>query len=131
MSVAQRATDPNMTDRSCLARSPLERSRSASCGAHAGTMKTMPPLSPFARVRAMPWVLVFELALTLRKHWKRLPPAERRQLTELIRKSQGVPTRLSGSERADVRRLVAKLEPVVIARSVVPIGRRAVKGRRR
>lgn len=91
----------------------------------------MPPLSSLARVRAMPWLLVFELAVTLRKHWKRLAPSDRRRLAELIRKSQGVPTRLSASERADVRRLVAKLEPAVLARSVVPIGRRAAKGRRR
>jgi len=79
----------------------------------------------------MPWLIVFELAMTLRRHWKRLPPDERRQLTELIRKSQGVPTRLSVSERADVRRLVAKLEPAVIVRSVVPVGRRATRARRR
>lgn len=79
----------------------------------------------------MPWLIVFELAVTLRKHWKRLAPDDRKQLAELIRKSQGVPTRLSPSERADVRRLVAKLEPAAIARSVVPIGRRVAKGRRR
>ena len=79
----------------------------------------------------MPWLMVFELAMTLRKHWRRLPSGERKQLADLIRKSQGVPTRLSASERADVRRLVAKLEPAAVARSIVPIGRRAVKGRRR
>ncbi len=91
-------------------------------------MDAMPPIS---RVRAMPWVMVFELALTLRRHWQRLEPRERARLTELIRKSQGRPMRLSASERADVRRLVAKLEPRAIARSVVPIGRRAAQSRRR
>jgi hypothetical protein len=91
----------------------------------------MPPLSAVSRVRSLPWVVVFELAMTLRKHWKRLPAGDRRRLTELIKKSQGNPTRLSPSERADVRRLVAKLEPATIARSMVPIGRRAAKGRRR
>jgi hypothetical protein len=79
----------------------------------------------------MPWIMVFELAVTLRKHWKRLEPAERAELAELIRKSQGRPSNLSTSERTKVRRLVAKLEPGKIARSVVPIGRRAAKGRRR
>jgi hypothetical protein len=88
----------------------------------------MPAIS---RVRAMPWVMVFELAVTLRKHWKRLDPKDRARLTELIRKSQGRPMRLTASERKDVRRLVAKLEPGSIARSVVPIGRRAVKSRKR
>ena len=78
----------------------------------------------------MPWLMVLELAYTLRKHWKRLEPAERATLGELLKKSQGRPNRLTAAERADVRRLVAKLEPSKIARSVVPIGRRAAKVRR-
>jgi hypothetical protein len=78
----------------------------------------------------MPWVMVIQLAVTLRRHWKFLTPAERAQLAGLIKKSQGVPTRLTPMERADVRRLVRKLEPFAIARSVAPIGKRAV-GRRR
>ena len=82
------------------------------------------------RVRAMPWLMVFELAVTLRKHWRRLEPADRLRLAELVRKTQGRPNRLTAEERADMRRLVAKLEPGQIARSVVPIGRRAMKGRR-
>jgi hypothetical protein len=88
----------------------------------------MPQIS---RVRSMPWIMVFELAVTLRKHWQRLEPKERARLAELIRKSQGRPMRLTAAERKDVRRLVAKLEPGSIARSVVPIGRRAAKSRRR
>ncbi len=87
----------------------------------------MPALT---RVRAMPWIMVFELAVTLRRHWRRLEPGERAELAELIRKSQGRPSRLDAGERMRVRRLVAKLEPGQIARSVVPIGRRAAKGRR-
>ena len=78
----------------------------------------------------MPWVMVFELAVTLRKHWKRLEPGERAELAQLIKKSQGRPSRLTTKERTAVRRLVARLEPGQIARSVVPIGRRAAKGRR-
>jgi hypothetical protein len=78
----------------------------------------------------MPWVMVFELAVTLRRHWRRLEPAERAELATLTKKSQGRPNRLDASERRRVRRLVAKLEPGQIARSVVPIGRRARTRRR-
>ncbi len=85
---------------------------------------------PITRVRAMPWIMVVQLAMTLRKHWKYLTPGERTQLASLLKKSQGVPTKLTPAERADVRRLVRKLEPITIARSVAPIGKRAVKGRR-
>ncbi len=87
-------------------------------------------MASLMRVRAMPWLMVFELAVTLRKHWRRLEPTDRLRLAELVRKSQGRPNRLTAAERADVRRLVAKLEPGQIARSVVPIGRHAMKGRR-
>ena len=87
-------------------------------------------MASLMRVRAMPWLMVFELAVTLRKHWRRLEPADRNRLAELVRKSQGRPNRLTAEERADMRRLVAKLEPGQIARSVMPIGRRAMKGRR-
>jgi len=87
-------------------------------------------MASLLRVRAMPWLMVFELAVTLRKHWRRLEPADRNRLAELVRKSQGRPNRLTADERADMRRLVAMLEPGQIARSVVPIGRRAMKGRR-
>ena len=87
-------------------------------------------MASLMRVRAMPWLMVFELAVTLRKHWRRLEPADRNRLAELVKKSQGRPNRLTAEERADMRRLVAKLEPREIARSVVPIGRRAIKGRR-
>lgn len=86
----------------------------------------MPGIS---RIRAMPWIMVFELALTLRRHWKRLEPDERAELAALIKKSQGRPSNLDAGERKAVRRLVAKLEPAKMARSVVPIGRR-VRGRR-
>jgi hypothetical protein len=89
-------------------------------------MARMPAL---ARVRTMPWIMVFELAVTLRRHWKRLEPGERAELAALIKKSQGRPSRLDARERTQVRRLVAKLEPGQIARSVVPIGRRARKAR--
>ena len=87
-------------------------------------------MASLLRVRAMPWLMVFELAVTLRKHWRRLEPADRNRLAELVRKSQGRPNRLTAEERADMRSLVAKLEPGQIARSVMPIGRRAMRGRR-
>jgi mRNA-degrading endonuclease RelE of RelBE toxin-antitoxin system len=83
------------------------------------------------RVRTLPWSIVFQLAMAARKHWKRLDPKDRTRLAELLRKSQGLPNRLSAKERAEVRTLVAKLEPAAFAKSIVPIGRRAVmRGRR-
>ena len=96
-----------------------------------GCPATIPDMAlPISRVRAMPWVMVLQIAVTLRRHWKYLSPDERTELAGLIKKSQGIPTRLTPRERADVRRLVRKLEPFGIARSVAPIGKRAVTSRR-
>jgi hypothetical protein len=89
-------------------------------------------MAPLLRVRALPWSIVFQLAMAARKHWKRLEPKDRARLGELLRKSQGLPNRLSAKERSEVRELVAKLEPAAFAKSIVPIGRRAVlRGRKR
>lgn len=74
--------------------------------------------------------MVLQLAIALRRHWKYLTPAERSQLAGLVKKSRGAPTKLTPRERADVRRLVRKLEPFGIVRSVAPIGRRAIGGKR-
>jgi len=84
---------------------------------------------PITRVRAMPWVMVAQLAMTLRRHWKYLTPGERARLASLLKQSQGKPNRLTPNERAEVRLLVRKLEPIAIAHSVVPFGR-SVRGRR-
>jgi hypothetical protein len=85
---------------------------------------------PMTRVRTVPWAVVIQLAMTARKHWQRLDPKDRARLAELLKQSQGRPNRLSAKERAEVRRLVAKLEPGQFARSIVPLGRKAVKARR-
>ena len=83
------------------------------------------------RVRTMPWLMVLELAMLLRRHWRLLEPHDRARLAALVRKSQGRPNRLTADERNEVRRLVAKLEPGQIARGMMPIGRRAAVHRRR
>ena len=85
---------------------------------------------PITRVRTMPWVMVLQLAMTLRRHWKYLTPGERAKLASLIKKSQGMPSRLTRAERAEVRLLVRKLEPIAIARSVAPIGRKRLTRKR-
>lgn len=89
-------------------------------------------MASLLRVRTLPLTIVFQLAMAARKHWKRLEPKDRERLAELLKKSQGVPNKLSAKERAEVRTLVSKLEPAEFAKSIVPVARRAVmKGRKR
>ena len=86
----------------------------------------MPRLS---RIRAVPWLLVFEVARGVRSHvMDTLTPRERRRVTEMLRKSRGRPGNLTKAEREELRRLAGKLDPKGLARDLAP---RVVAGRRR
>jgi hypothetical protein len=88
----------------------------------------MARMASISRVR---WTILLQLALTTHRHWRRLEPKDRARLGELIRKSQGVPNKLTTHERREVRELLGKLEPKEFARSVALTGRRAMRGRGR
>jgi hypothetical protein len=55
-------------------------------------------------------VLAGRGALIGRRHWQLLTPKKRRRLRELIAKSRGRPSNLTADERAEVQKLVSKLE---------------------
>jgi hypothetical protein len=74
--------------------------------------------------RKIPWMLAFEAAMAMRRHWNELPPADRRRLTELARRSGGRWTRLTREERADFKRIARGLNFGRLARELMPLGRR-------
>jgi hypothetical protein len=77
------------------------------------------------------WIVAAaEVALASRRHWRRLEPAERGRLIELVRKSKGRRGRLSDRERRELGDLLEKLGHAELAGSVVgtllpfrPLGR--------
>ena len=78
---------------------------------------------PSAR-RKVPWIVVFEAAMMMRQRWKTLPPADRKRLVELARRSQGRPYKLTREERAEFRRIATGLDLFGLARDLAPYGRR-------
>ncbi|MGH2923608.1 MAG: hypothetical protein ACRDKH_06220 [Solirubrobacterales bacterium] len=67
-------------------------------------------------------VMVVDIALAGRRHWKRLEPAERERLVALARQSRGRPRRyLSARERREASDLLDKLGHVELAGSVAEI----------
>ncbi len=76
------------------------------------------------RLRAIPWILVFEAVMLARERWSRLTPGERAHLAALMRKSGGRPGNLTAAERDDIRRLAGKLDLVGALRDAAPLGRR-------
>jgi hypothetical protein len=72
------------------------------------------------RSRVLPWVLLYELATVAGSEWRGLSASERAKLTRLIAKSRGWPSNLSRRERAEVKRIVTKLDLQRVAREIVP-----------
>lgn len=87
---------------------------------------------PLARV-----LLVAQLALIAGRHVRKLDGGERARLVALISRSRGRLSSLSASERLELARLVAKLEPrlfmgTALRRiSPVPLPKRLLYGPRR
>jgi hypothetical protein len=72
------------------------------------------------RSRVLPWVLLYELASIAGSEWRGLSAAERARLTRLLGKSRGWPSNLTRRERAEVKRIVTKLDLHRVAREIVP-----------
>jgi hypothetical protein len=88
------------------------------------------------RLPVLKLLAVAEIGLLARDHLRRLSPAERRRLLELVRIGRGRPSNLTRSERDELAALVAKLEARRLAGeaadrlSPVPLPRRVVRGAR-
>ena len=79
------------------------------------------------RLRAIQWMVLLDIAIVARERWTRLDASERRRLAEIARHG----THMSKRDRAELRRIVDKLELVDAGRQVLPIvGRRGKRGRR-
>ncbi|MGI8801834.1 MAG: hypothetical protein ACR2KV_06620 [Solirubrobacteraceae bacterium] len=78
-------------------------------------------------MRALPWMLLYELATVAHAQWQELPAGDRDKLTRLAVKSRGLPTNLTPRERAEVKRILGKVDLQHVARQMVPraIARRA------
>jgi hypothetical protein len=93
-----------------------------------GASKRLPLVKRLPVVRLL---AIAELAAVANKHVHHLSPAERRRLMELVRKGRG----FSPKERAELRELVAKLEPRAFAGSAaerispLPLPRRLTRAR--
>jgi hypothetical protein len=77
-----------------------------------------------SRVRALPWLLLIELAWTLSQYWMQLPKNDRSELQRLLKKSKGLPNNLTATERSDLRRIVVALDLKSAARQMAPLGRK-------
>lgn len=73
-------------------------------------------------VKAVPWRLVLEVGtVVVHRFQDDIPPAERRRLAELVKKSKGDPRRLTKNERKQLLTLLRSVDAVRLGRDVSAI----------
>ncbi|MEA2298438.1 MAG: hypothetical protein QOF77_1374 [Solirubrobacteraceae bacterium] len=72
------------------------------------------------RLRPTPWLLLYEVATVAHGVWRDLPSGDRQKLSRLAMKSRGLPANLTARERAEVKRILAKIDLKTVAREVLP-----------
>ena len=79
-------------------------------------------------IKGAPWLVIIQAAMAAREHWGVLTPAERSDLARLLRTTRGRSSNLTAHEKAELRRLVGRLDLPGLGKDLVPI---ASKRRRR
>ena len=88
------------------------------------------PKSPRERFNALPWAALLQVIVVVGRHWRALSEKDRARLTRMARDSRGRWSNLSLKERAELRKLIAKLEIARMSRELFALGR-VRRGRRR
>jgi hypothetical protein len=65
-------------------------------------------------------MLLIEAAMVMRTHWSRLDDRDRRELARIVKKSHGLPNHLTKNERAELARLVRRLDLITAGRKLMP-----------
>ncbi|MHB8532890.1 MAG: hypothetical protein ACYDC2_09235 [Solirubrobacteraceae bacterium] len=83
------------------------------------------------RAKALPWAVALQAAVVVGRRWKALSARDRERIKDLLASSGGRPTRLSGKERKELRKLAGKLDLKGMGRDLLALrGRRGRRGRR-
>jgi len=82
------------------------------------------------RLKAFPWAVLFEAGLIVRGRWRALSKRDRAQLVDLARRSHGWPGNLTPKERAELRRLILRIDIRGTAGELIALRRAARKAGR-
>jgi hypothetical protein len=84
--------------------------------------------------RAVPWLLVLDLAREGHAHWQaQLTPRERSRMLELLKASKGRPAALAPKEQAELKALGTKLDVKALGKraAMTGVGLRAARKQNR
>ena len=87
--------------------------------------------SKLERAKALPWFAIVQAALVVHRRWRGLSKRERAHLSQLLRDSRGWPGNLTSKQRAELRKLLGKLDLRSSARELLLLRRRARRRGRR
>ena len=88
-------------------------------------------MSRVSRLRAVPWLIVFEAARVASKHFTDVTsPSERRRLREILTRTKGMPQLLTEAEKRDLRRIGGKVDLKALGAELAPQLMRARSRRR-
>lgn len=88
-----------------------------------------------SRLKALPWAALLQAGVAIGERWRSLSEKDRARLSELMRErvrvQHGRLGQLSAKERAELRKLVGKLDVKGMGRDMLPLFRRAGRRKRR
>ncbi|MCW3006829.1 MAG: hypothetical protein JWP17_1455 [Solirubrobacterales bacterium] len=85
-------------------------------------------MSKTSSLRRVPWLLVFELARMTRGHvMDATSPAERRRALDIVRRSKGDPRKVSERDKAELKKIAAKLDLKTLMAGAAPALMRSKK----
>ena len=106
---------------------PMRRSKRKKTGSEVSAS------SRAERLRALPWLAALRASFIVGGRVSRLSERDRARLGGLLRESRGWPPRLSAKDRAELRKIIGKLDPKALGRELLPlwyVARRGGKRRR-
>ena len=78
-------------------------------------------MAKLKRLRAVPWLLLFEAGRIVHSHvMDTLSQRDRRRVAEILRVSKGNPLNVTPSQREELKAIAAKLDFKRVGRDIVP-----------
>jgi hypothetical protein len=78
-------------------------------------------MAKLKRVKTLPWAVLLQGGVVIGKRWRSLSEKDRGRISGLIRRSRGVPGNLSAKERAELKRLLGKLDVKAAGRDLLSL----------
>jgi hypothetical protein len=83
------------------------------------------------RTKALPWTVLLQAGVLLSKRWRKLSKRDRVRFSQLVRDSHGRPSGLNAKQRAELHKLIGKLDLKGFGRELLGLTRYARKHRKR